>query len=454
MRVLLTFPPATNDLDSFKGINRQTSTAIYLLAEVLRANDINVKVVDPVSYYEEGTELLSMSFVQRLIENIDIVTISSNTFNWHSAKKLIATIRKIDKDIPIVLGGVHPTIMDSYVLKTTGADVVARKEGEITLIELIKGISNKGVNNLYDIEGITFKDSLGQIIKNKDRIPLSEKNYNEVVLPSFNEMPEGFYVGIPCETSRGCLYNCAFCGIMHHNSWKCLNIENSIRQIDNSINWATKKCTSPMVFLGDDCISVNKERMIGIFKYLAGRNDRFNVFMEGRLGDLQDANVADVMPVDKIMRFLVGIESGYDEGLKMVRKGYNIEVINRIFSQYKGKKFLDSIFCTFIIGLPWESYDECIKTIQFAAHLYEDFGIKSNIGWWSAIPSYLWDVRKQYGINVDESIFDNADWCSIDTTNPETIFMKTHPKITQKDFIKIEKIINLYSNSGVKIIDS
>lgn len=114
---------------------------------------------------------------------------------------------------------------------------------------------------------------------------------------------------------------------------------------------------------------------------------------------------------------------------------------------------MDSIFCTFIIGLPWEDYSCCLKTIQFAVSLYRDFGIKSNIGWWSLIPSYLWDIRKKYNINVGPDIYEKSEWYALNYQDRNSIFSKTHPQLSSKNIEKLIHLINIYSKSGIKIMD-
>ena len=158
-------------------------------------------------------------------------------------------------------------------------------------------------------------------------------------------------------------------------------------------------------------------------------------------------------PSEKIIRFLIGIECGYDQGLQLVRKGYKISQIRDAFNKLKGKKIVDSLFGTFIIGLPWENYECCVKTIQFAASLYCDYGVKCNISWWSIIPSYLWDIRKKYNIFVDESIFDYPEWYELDYHKKDSFFLRTHPNLSLNEIEKLVRLIQNYSRSGIKIVD-
>lgn len=94
MKILLTFPPPTNNLVNYAGINRQTSTAIYLLGEILKDEGFQVKVFDPVSYFNDDYEFMSDKFIGSIISDVDMVAISANSFNWSTAKILTNEIKK------------------------------------------------------------------------------------------------------------------------------------------------------------------------------------------------------------------------------------------------------------------------------------------------------------------------------------------------------------------------
>lgn len=452
MKILITFPTVTIGGSFTKGINNQTSTAIYLLGEILKQHGYEVKIVDPYYYHQfdmlEDIERLAMD----LLHDVELVALSSNSFNWYSTAMVIEAIRSVSKDIPIILGGVHPSELDSYVLKKTGANIVIRGEGEKKLPEVINTIKDQGLRGLEKIRGITFKDKMGNVVRNPDEAPMTEAEYNEVVFPNFEALPDKVYIGIPCETSRGCLYNCAFCGIPHKKSWKSLTAEKAFKKMKETVAWAEKKCVKPIIFIADDCFSANKSRMLSIFEGMREDQDSYSCFFEGRLGDLADQEIMEALPANKIFRFLLGIESGYNEGLRLVRKGYTTDVIENILKKYKYHDIVDSLFCTYIVGLPWETEKECIKTVQFAANLYEEYGIKSNISWWSPIPSDLWRRRRDFNIQVDESLYDQAKWYGLDL-QANSFFQKTHPNLGNDGYDKVNNLINLYYSRGIMILD-
>lgn len=457
MKVLLTFIPPQSNNHEFKWANIQPPAAIYLLGTILKHNDIDVVIIDPSFYINKnilgGTNKIS----EDLLKDVDIVCLSSNSFNWGTTKIFIGFIKSVNLDIRIVLGGVHPSALDEYVLNTTPADVVIRGEGEKRLLEIINSLRSHGKSKLDEIPGITYKKDSGELVRTKDALVLSIEEFNNVIFPKYDEMPINTYRTLPFESSRGCLFNCSFCGVPYHRSWRPLSLENAVKKFNSTLEISKEKLRVPTIVFGDDCFTVDKERVQGIFKHINSLTGEFYIAMEGRLSDLEDTSIMDDLPVDRVMQFIVGIENGYDEGLRKSRKGYNVKKIGELFRNYNNKpQVLEKIYCSFIIGLPWEMVDDCIKTVQFAAYLYEEFGVKCNITWWCIIPSELWDRRREFNIHLDESIYDDPIWyeTKVITESDKKNFFRSHPNLSIQDREKIDNLIDFYFNRGIKLVDS
>ena len=58
--------------------------------------------------------------------------------------------------IPVVWGGVHPTIMPEQTIADNNIDVIVKGEGEFPLYELSKSFAN-GIWDLSSVRGISFK---------------------------------------------------------------------------------------------------------------------------------------------------------------------------------------------------------------------------------------------------------------------------------------------------------
>ncbi len=144
----------------------------------------------------------------------DIVGVSVTTAKYGSALNVSRLVRNFSADVPVVWGGVHPTILPDETIKNREVDIVVRGEGEYTFLNLVRE-----PRHLKSILGITFKGENGSIIHTPDR-PLVE-NLDLIPFPARhllrekeNHYPENFG---NLFATRGCPYSCTFCA--SHKVW-------------------------------------------------------------------------------------------------------------------------------------------------------------------------------------------------------------------------------------------
>jgi radical SAM superfamily enzyme YgiQ (UPF0313 family) len=449
MKISLVFIPQRRKQKRV-GLDSQPVQAIYLIGSILTEAGYDVNVID--SFNIDGIDQKDDEQIsKRLVMDSDVILFSSNSFNWGTTAKVVQSIRRIYPEILLLAGGIHPSAFAQYVIQNYPIDIVVRGEGEITLLKLLECLEQNGYVGLEKIKGITYRTKKGEIMNNEDLCTLSDEAYNHYNSRSpFDKLPADVYEGIPCETSRGCLYNCIFCGIGLHNKWKTLTIDNAIKKIDSTITTLEKKCAGGFIALTDDCFTTNKVRAARILKHINQHHSNFKLVLEGRLNEIQNEEILKVIDEQRIFRFLVGIECGYNKGLRLVRKGYTIEMIEEYLSYLKQCGISKLLYCSFIIGLPWESEVECIQTIQFAAKIMTKYGVQSKISSWSIIPSELWSNRDEYQIDLDESFFDNPEWFFL-SDNAQMIQI-IYPKMTLSGYEKIVKLLKIYQARGINLI--
>lgn len=64
--------------------------------------------------------------------------------------------KETDGNMPIVWGGIHPTLMPEETLQSQYADIVCIREGEETFADLIVALEEK--RSLCGVKGIAFLD--------------------------------------------------------------------------------------------------------------------------------------------------------------------------------------------------------------------------------------------------------------------------------------------------------
>lgn len=72
----------------------------------------------------------------------DLVAISVLTPAYSSALKVAKIAKKIDENIPVVFGGVHPTVLPEESIKNGNVDLVVRGEGEYTFLDIAQNINS------------------------------------------------------------------------------------------------------------------------------------------------------------------------------------------------------------------------------------------------------------------------------------------------------------------------
>src|SRR3989339_811406 len=72
----------------------------------------------------------------------DLVGLSCMTFQYWTARKIAELIRRWNPNVPIILGGYHPTIMHETIAREDGAlfDFICRGEGEVTFREFVRAL--------------------------------------------------------------------------------------------------------------------------------------------------------------------------------------------------------------------------------------------------------------------------------------------------------------------------
>lgn len=136
----------------------------------------------------------------------DLIGFSVLTSNYQWALRLSRLIKQYF-NIPVIFGGVHPTLVPDRVIKETAIDMVCVGEAEEALLELSDNFGkNTNIKNVY------FKDN-GQVISNSLR-PL-EQDLDKYPFPDeelfYEILPDSYRITSSVITSRGCPYYCTFC---------------------------------------------------------------------------------------------------------------------------------------------------------------------------------------------------------------------------------------------------
>jgi len=319
-----------------------------------------------------------------------IVGITSNTPQVKQAWLAARTI-KLVLDVPIVIGGPHPSAMLDESAAKPEINVVVRGEGEATWIELCDIVDRERgggdmtgtalldpANKLLDgVMGISFKLPDGTVQRNHDRPPID--SLDSLPWPAYHFFKMERYtsqqpaidavegsLSFSIMTSRGCPYRCTFCSqSIMPEKWRARSPQNVVAEFRHLI----KDLGAQEIGVLDDSANINRKRLSEISQLLIkeGLNTVPWIMINGMRANLADKEMLSLMKKAGCKRTAFGVETG-DEGM-LVRINKN-ESLDQIRWAFKNAKEIGmETIGFFIIGLPGDSEESMERTIRFAIEL-------------------------------------------------------------------------------------
>lgn len=437
MNIILIFVPALLENKVFEKMY-SPPMSIYLLATIAKKYGNNVSIIDPCEFMKFEFE---DDFIDRCGEYIaekasdkEAIAFSSNSFNWGMTKKMIEYLRSHGCKSPIILGGLHPTIFDRYILETIDVTYILRGEGEMTFPLLLSKIEAREC--LTQIPGLSYRKD-GIIVRNQDVEMLSKKILTNYPTPDYSLIPdENTYSQIPVESSRGCPFCCCFCSIPQRHRWASFEPEVVEKRVKEAIASIKNMQYNDYILFVDDCFTIDSERAKSILNLLySDYHGLKKVFIEARISNIIGSDIFQNINPDVLFGIQIGVECGYDEGLKNVNKQLTIEELYRGLDIMENHGLISKCMLSFILGFPWETEVEIAKTLKTVEDISRKYDVFCSVNWLIYLPSTLWERKNEDGIYINEEVFDDPLWL-IDPV----VFFKVHPKITIKT---VEWVTNL-----------
>lgn len=387
MRILFIDPPFYRFIGYY---NRYFPLGLTSLAAVLRQEGHEVLVYDADCNRQASKMELSLleESYPEYIKGIN----DSNHYLWQEARKILKDFRpdavgitmmttkaaaafrlaeickEFNKNLVVMMGGPHPTLMPEEVLRNSQAiDLVMRGEGEKSIINLTRAIEKK--QSLENIKGISFyrdqqiiHNPLEEVVANLDDIPLPARD-----LLWGQETYTSEDMGL-LFASRACPFNCTFCSSA--GVWGRKTRYRSNQNIIKEIKEVQAKYGTIQFSFKDDTFTLNRQRVIEFCKLLKIENIKIKWDCNGRI-NLLDKELLNIMKEAGCNSLKIGIESGSDRVLTLMKKGITVDQIKN------GAKILNKsgIHWTgyFIAGLPTETKEEMLATLKLMQEIKPDF---------------------------------------------------------------------------------
>lgn len=280
--------------------------------------------------------------------------------------KVAKHIRHLNKNIPIVWGGIHVGLLPEQSLKNQYVDIVVRGEGEITIQELADAL--KYGKELTNIKGISYKNG-GQIISNPDR-EYMDLNDIDIELPyELFEMDKYYTDVFQIHTSRGCPYRCSFCYNIAFNKRKYRT--KSANRVVDEIEYSVKKFGVKKINFVEDEFFIDVKRAKEICQGIINRGIkiewssfcRFDIFKH------IDDEMLRIIEDSGCTLLSFGGESGSQRILDdVIKKDIKVEDIIEATKRLSKTKIQQVV--SFMSCLPTETYEDLKKTFNLQNKLF------------------------------------------------------------------------------------
>jgi radical SAM superfamily enzyme YgiQ (UPF0313 family) len=348
--VLLVFPGRHNAPDP------QVPLQLLYVASALQRAGYEVRIVDMRLEDYRRVDIGDPVFV-----GVTCMSGPQIRYGLEFAKK----VRAERPGLPIVWGGVHPTLLPEQTAASAFVDVVVRGEGEAVVGPLADRLA--AGDPLDDVNGVTFRrDGTVTSTPDADLIDLDgipiELPYDLLRLESYPTLRAG---RAHIQTSRGCPSRCGFCYNTGFNKrrWRGKSPQRVVDEMTHVLRlfpWV--KIIDPV----DDNLFVDKKRVEAICGEILKRGIRIAWRANCRFDYLAryDAEFVSLLERAGCMELDFGGESGAERLQELVCKDVTAEQI--LTSVRKLRDWAPSIdpFVSWLCGLPGETYHDMEQTFD------------------------------------------------------------------------------------------
>ncbi len=386
-KILLINPKFTEEVSIFN-----IPVSLLYLGSWLTSKGYGVEIIDALHFKSES-ELRSR--VMAWLSEVNYVGFTVMSTQVPHALELSKFIRKFNSRLPIIWGGIHPTLYPEQTIKSEFVDYVVVGDGEYALELICKG---------YVTGGGTIVGGPVSL----ENTPSIDWSLVERLQPgtSLEEISKLVEFGMPILTSRSCPYTCTFCiNSVLNTKYRRTPIELTIRDIKETLARGISR-----IEFQDECLLLNKGRLIEILDGIEKENLKFSWVASSRTDFFRDARIGDIKLLKRLRDagcwFVgAGAESGSQRILDKVNKGtWPEDTLN--MAAKLGEVGIGCNF-SFMIGLPGETKEDYKATLRLIGELIRVNPNSYILGPQIYRPypgSKLYDECKEYGMKEPQSL--------------------------------------------------
>ena len=339
---------------------------MYIQASVEKRLGKQCEIVDPVV-----EDLDYPEFEQQLARyDLDLVGISTYTHSLPDVQMTVNTVRKLNPNAKIVLGGPHCSMFPEYAAMLEGADAILTGDGEDTFCEMVEAFD--AGRSWEGIEGLWYRED-GELIKNPDRKSVrrldaypwpdrSRSRYRDYYLPGTKQP-----LVTTAITSRGCPHSCPFC-LTYKKQYRIRDIDNILDEMEHCVSLGINE-----VHFIDDLFTPNSQWVLKFCDAVERRGVKFEWGYKTTIAGTTREQVRRCAETG-CTKIHFGVESANNEGLDKWGKHCDTDDVHRVF-RWCREEGVRSVAYIMLAGPHERTMDEAIANIDEMLKLDADYAV-------------------------------------------------------------------------------
>ncbi len=262
--------------------------------------------------------------------DFDLVAISMMTSQANRAYEISQRYR--EKGVPVVLGGVHVSLMPEEAARNADAIVIGEAEG--TWPDVVHDFRNGGLQKIYSCKSPA------------EQIPF----------PKWDIFSPDVYLPMnSLQVSRGCPVNCEMCSVP-----QTYGTEFRMQGTDKLLSDVAR--LDRYVFIINDNLHLAKRRVRGFLEGMAGINKQWVGLSPLTIAD--DPEYLELLRRSNCWAMYVDLSPWISAGLNDIIDGVQVEKAHAMIERIREKNI--KVIASFVFGFDHDTKDIFEKTVEFA----------------------------------------------------------------------------------------
>lgn len=332
--------------------------SIMYLAATLEEAGFNVLLLDH--------RLISLDEMKDKVAKLgDILFFGISTMTGSQIRDGIEIARELraiyGEEVPLIWGGVHPTIFPEKTITHPLVDVIVYGEGDYTIVELARAIA--GGSPLDAVKGICFKRNGGMVkTASNDKI----KSLDTLPIPAWGHLKEflnsaQYPILATITTSRGCPYSCSYCykggldSIGAGSLWRSFGVDRVMKEV----HYLNSNFGFDIFEMSDENFILQPKRALQLIRNFKSHGYRISAVRSNFLTYKDEI-------IDELKGFCDYVayspETGSPRIQALLNKGADYQKMKILNAKLRDMG-IDTIH-TFIFGFPFETDDDVRATVE------------------------------------------------------------------------------------------